>query len=501
MRWVINIVTNYLRSIIAMVIAFLLVPYIIGAIGKEMFGLWSLIFAVISVFGMMDFGFATAAVKYVAECVGSRDDVRRDRILSTLWVVYSVIGLICLLCVFVLAEPVGRAFDLQAEHLIRFKYLVWMLGTVVAVSFPASLFRAALMGAGRMDVANLVELVRVVVNAGLIVWLLSRGMGLMGLGIATAVTMLGASLVMIPLAYRLLPGMRISLRLYSPSEVRELLSFSAYAFIASLALLIILRIDPLVIGAFMSLSAIAVYAVAVKVSEYTYLLNKQFSNALMPLVSQSHGSGDRTMIRRVLLDGTRFLMGVTLPFLALLYFYAPDIIHIWVGDQFDESVPLLRILIVALYFSATQLNAANVLGMTGHHRFVAFCMAASAALNLILSIVLIQFYGLTGVAVATLIAAFLIEMAVMVPRACREQEISFSSFLRDGLWPGVPALAPMLLVAWWMYGRWPSESLSLLVVEGSIAALVYFVCFAFTAVRAQERRMGMLWLTRRLRRT
>ena len=103
-------------------------------------------------------------------------------------------------------------------------------------------------------------------------------------------------------------------------------------------MLIILRIDPVVIKAFLPLSAVAVYAIAAKVSEYTYLLNKQFSNALMPLVSQSKGAGDADTIRRVLIDGTRFLMAIAVPFIVLLYFYADDIIRLWMGSEFVDSV-------------------------------------------------------------------------------------------------------------------------------------------------------------------
>jgi len=283
--------------------------------------------------------------------------------------------------------------------------------------------------------------------------------------------------------------MHISFRLFSIDRVRSFMSFSVYAFIANVAMLVILRIDSIVVGMFMSLSAIAVYAIAVKISEYTYSLNKQFSNALMPLVSQSHGAGDLHIIRKVLMDGTRFLMGVSLPFILLLYYYAADIIVLWVGHEFDDSIPLLRVLLIAIFFSATQLNVANVLGMTGFHRFVAFSMAASAAVNLCLSVVLIQFWGLYGVALATLVAAFVIETIIMIPRACREQGISAWIFFKDGIFPAIPAVFPMLGVAFLFNLYMPTNSLMLIALEGVTSFLVYLLVFTFTGVRSHERQM------------
>ncbi len=392
MRWVLNIASNYLRVrvIVGIAVMFLLIPFIVSRLGMDLFGLWSLIFAVVGLFGLLDLGFATAAMKYVAELTASGDHSARNQVLSTLLVVYGVLGLICILLVAILAGPASGWFDLNTDQARPFTLTLWLLGCVVAINFPASLIKAILIGSG--------ELITTLLNAALIVILLEAGLGLMGMAIATAATMLLGPLAMLPLAIRLTPGLSVSPRLFTRSRVRELLGFSTYFFIANVAVLVILRLDPVVIKTYLPLTAVAIYAVGAKIAEYSYLLNKQFSNALMPLVSQSKGAGDAATVRRVLVDGTRFLLAIAVPFIALLLFYSEPFVLLWMGEAFAESVPVLRILLLAMLFASVQLNAANVLGMTGNHRFVAFAMGGSALLNLALSIVLIQFLGLIGVA-------------------------------------------------------------------------------------------------------
>jgi len=107
MHWILNIATNYLRFAISMVVVLIMTPYIIGQLGMDMFGLWSLIFAVIGIFGLMDFGFATAAVKAVAEATGSNDETGRNRALASLLLVYTLIGLLSLVLVITLTGPVA----------------------------------------------------------------------------------------------------------------------------------------------------------------------------------------------------------------------------------------------------------------------------------------------------------------------------------------------------------------------------------------------------------
>lgn len=488
MRWILNIATSYLKFLINIVVVFFMTPYIVSMIGMDQFGLWTLIFAVIGIFGLMDMGFATAGVKYVAETFGSGDETRRNHILGTLFAVYSGIGVLTIAVVAIVAGPAGGWFDLEAADQAAFSELVWLLGIVIALGFPASVFKAAMTGAGRMDLVNGIGLLLVLVQAGLTVLLLEQGWGVMGLAIAAAVNLLGQSLFLIPFAYKLIPGFSVSPRWYSKERVRDLLSFSIYAFIANIAVLIILRIDPVVIKLFLPLSAVAIFAIASRVAEYTYLLNKQFSNALMPLVSQSHGAGDKDTIRKVLIDGTRFLLGVAFPFIGLLFYYTPEIIDLWMGPDFAASAPLLRILLIAILFSTLQLNAANVLGMTGHHKRVAYSMLASALLNLVLSIILIQIIELPGVAYATLVAAFIVEMGVIIPAACRTQSVSYWAFIKDGVLPGVPALIPMFLTAWALATFWTApEGLLLVVLQGGPAALVFVIAFLFTGVTANER--------------
>ena len=489
MHWILNIATNYLRFAISMVVVLIMTPYIIGQLGMDMFGLWSLIFAVIGIFGLMDFGFATAAVKAVAEAAGSNDEAGRNRALASLLIVYSVIGLLSLLLVVMVSGPVTGWFDLTDNQHNSFLPVFWLLGIAVSLNFPASLFKAALSGAGRMHIVNAVELLMVLLNAGLVYTLLQAGYGITGLAISTAATMLGTSLALIPLAYRLLPGFSLHWRLVSLDNIRPLLSFSVYAFMANIALLTTLRLDLVVIKLFLPLTAVALYAVAAKISEYMFLLNKQFSNALMPLVSQLHGRGDTASVRRIMTDGTRLLLAVAVPGIGLLYYYAQVFIDLWLGAEFADSAGLLRILLLALVPMTLQLNAANILGMTGQHRFLAIAMLVSAALNLLLTLVLISILGIEGAALGTLAAVLLVEAAVILPRACRHSSVSAASFFATVIWPSLPAVLPMLACAFALDQWLATDSFGMLCFKVAACGSVYLAGFYFTGLSAAERKL------------
>ena len=125
--------------------------------------------------------------------------------------------------------------------------------------------------------------------------------------------------------------------------------------------------------------------------------------------------------------------------------------------------------------------------MTGQHRYLAIAMLVSAALNLLLSIVLIGAFGLTGAALGTLAAVLLVEGAFILPRACRHSGISATAFLGSVVWPSLPALLPMLGVAAALDQWLATDSLGLLCFKVVTCGLVYLTGFFFTGLSRTER--------------
>ncbi|UCC14679.1 MAG: flippase [Gammaproteobacteria bacterium] len=484
-RWIVNIGSSYARFLVAIAAVVFVTPIIIERVGLEAYGIWALVLATVGLLGLMDFGLATSAVKFIAERTGDADRDGRNRVMCALFTVYTGISIALLLGVTVatLGGPGESMFGETRGQAV----LLLAVGGSVAAGLFLSLFRAALAGAGLMYLANVVEIMVTFLYVSLTLLFLGLDYGVPGLAAALLMSSSAGAISLAIIARLRIEGLRPRLTLMRWREVKGLLSFSIWAFVANAAVLAILRMDPIIIKAFMPLSAVAVYAIAGRIAEYVLLLNKQFSNALMPLVSQAHGRGDEAVVERVLLDGSRYLMAIALPMLALLAFHAETLLLIWLGEDLRAATTPLRLLSVAVGFSIIQLNAANVLGMTGRHRFVAITMGASAALNLVVTIALIPAYGLVGAATATLITAGVVEMGVILPVACRHLGIKMRTFLHHALVPGMVGAVSATAVAAALATQSPPDSLTGLVIHGSTAVAVAMPAMLFVGLSRSER--------------
>lgn len=163
-------------------------------------------------------------------------------------------------------------------------------------------------------------------------------------------------------------------------------------------------IDLIVIGTFLTTSESALYGAA---SSLTLLLNfgqMSVNFVAAPMIADFHARGRTQELQRMV----RLVMAasalVTLPVLLGLVFFGHYILRLY-GPTFDAAYPVLMVLAAAsAWVSLVGSLAGFLLTMTDYQREAARIIGASAALNLVLTLILTPMFGMMGTATATLIA-------------------------------------------------------------------------------------------------
>jgi O-antigen/teichoic acid export membrane protein len=420
---------------------------------------------------------------------------------STLALVYLLLTLIAACGLGLLSVVYNRVFHIPAGQHGKALALLWILAArSVLFALPLSLFQGILFGEQRIALLNSVQILTTVLY-GVMAWVgLAHGAGVVTLAWLNLTAMLAEYTLYLGFAFRCVSGLRISFRLADRKLLRSVASFSMAQFIVSMAALVRLRTDPLIVQWFLPLSQVAVYAVALRIAESALLLTKQGINVLAPLMAQLHGAGETDKIRTALLGAGKMAFFGSVILTAPICLFAREIVVFWVGPAFAPAAPTLIVLMISMCLIAPQLVASNVLAMTGHHRVTARAEVVGMLLNLAVSVALARPLGLVGVAIGTLTSTILIDLLYIVAAACRVNQITYGTFVRRvmlaGLVPGAAQVATTLALKTVL----PPANLAALLLESVPGAVAAFALFwlAFVEPAEKTRLNGIGQRTRRV---
>jgi O-antigen/teichoic acid export membrane protein len=487
-----NVVTGTLTSYgllaVNIVLGIYLMPFTMRHLGQAEYGLWMLVASMTVYFQLFDLGYGSGVVRQITAADARGDHAEVNIVLSTFVVVYTGIGLAVLALtgvLIVLAVP--RFATLTPEQVHTAQYILGILGARIAVGFPMSIFGAVTTARQRFALTSGIA-IAVVLLQGLATYVvLTAGYGVITLVAATAAINVLSYGAYALAAFRTFPAMRITPRRFSAGHVREVTAFSAYMFLIGVAIQVGTHVDTLIVGAFIGTTAVAVYTVAMRLSEYHRQLCGQFSHFLFPLIVRYHTAHDDGALRATLLEGTRIGVGLaTLVGLGLIVF-GRELITLWMGHGFDGAVMPLYVLAVAGIVMVAQGPTGTILLGTGRHRMVAAASISEIVLNVGLTIALIGSFGLTGVAVGTAIPFILLNVLVMIPTACRTVAVPLATFARTAIFPAVAGLVPAAVVGWTLRTTMPPESVPMLFGEAVIVGLVYFGGFWTVGLSRSDR--------------
>jgi len=401
--------------------------------------------------------------------------------------VYLVMGVFVALVAVVCVPQLTDWFSIPAEQHDKATALFFIVSLRLALFLPLSLIKGVLFGEQHITPINLVQATSALVNLAAVIILLEMGHGVVAMGVASLVVMLLEHAAYWLLLRSLSPDVRLRLGAFRRDLLREVGAFAAYAALVNVSAVVLLQTDPIIVKAFLSLGAVAVYGVVMNVAKYVLLFVKQIANVLTPAVAEMGGAGDDAAVRRVLVFGTKYSVGLAIPLVVALSVYAADLLQLWVGPELAEGAPILTVLLSATLVLTIREASGSVLAMTGFHKYAARVAIVSAVFNLAISVTLAFSLGMLGIALGTLAAGLLVDVGFVVPKACRVFQLSLWSYVRRALLPLVAPAAASLAVAFGLRSLHTPTSLVELAGHLISVGVVYVLVFVVCAMSGKER--------------
>jgi O-antigen/teichoic acid export membrane protein len=286
------------------------------------------------------------------------------------------------------------------------------------------------------------------------------------------------------MVYQKLP-LRLILHRPDPRVFRQMAGYGAFAFLITIAEKLRFQSDAIVIGAFLSATAITFYAVASRLVEYSTYAVRSVAQIVTPMSSQLDATGDRSRLRRLLIAGNRACALMVFPLAVVLVVCGRSLIEVWVGARYVSSYSILLLLIVPKSLYLAQSTSTRILLGMGRHKILASVLLLEGVVNLVLSFLLAPRFGLMGVAWGTAIPLGCTSLLFLPRHLCRQLEVPLSIFLRRTYLLPLALCLPLAGVLWFLSSRFPAHSYRTLLWQLACGGLVYAagVALSLTTVR------------------
>ena len=402
-----NTVFNILGKSWGTLVSLALTPYIIHRIGLERFGIWAIAGMISGYFGLMDFSFGASFVKYISEHYAKKEFVKISEVVNTGTIFYFLLCAGTVGIFFLIIMPLVDFLRIPAG-LRQESIFVFLLAVIIfSLVNIFSAFTAVSDGLQRMDVTNKIAIAVSVPNIAGTIFVIEKGYGLSGLMWNNLLVCLLGGLMAIFMSKRLLPQLGFGPRYLSAGMFKKLLGFGFQVQVTRLAMIINNSVVKILTSHFLNIVIVGFYELGQKAVMFGRDASLLTVSGVLPAASEIHANNDSVRIHELYIRGSKYLHGLVLPALALIYATAPLIIISWINSEYADSI--LTIQTLAPAHMVNMLTAVGVLMCygVGKPAIAAKSMVITAVLNVLLNTFLILKMGFLGALIGTSVALVL----------------------------------------------------------------------------------------------
>jgi O-antigen/teichoic acid export membrane protein len=193
------------------------------------------------------------------------------------------------------------------------------------------------------------------------------------------------------------------LRRYSGSFALfyRLFSFGGWVMISNLIIPIFVYLDRFLIGALLTMSAVAFYTVPYDIVTRLLIIPGSIAGVLFPTFSNLASNDDRNRINIILMRSIKYLLTVMMPFTVIFVVFSKDILMIWMGNDFaEESANVFRLLSIGILLNAIGYMPIALIQGIGRPDVVAKYHLVEFPIYVSVTFLLINHLGINGAALA-----------------------------------------------------------------------------------------------------
>ena len=417
-----NLLTGFAAQGLNIILRFVTRTFFIDILGKEYLGISGLFLGILSMLSLTELGFGTA-ISYRLFKPISENDEKRVRILLNFYkqayrvigFVIAVLGIMVIPMFPVLIREYDRLEVLQINAVLIFcMFLFQSVSSYLFFAYMSSVIsvqqKEYILNATEMVtsvITNIVQILIIILTKNFILYTAS----------AIIISIL-KNVFNATVARRMYPQFFVREKeKLSREEITDLFKDCGAAFFYKINGVILKATDNLVLSSFIGLAIVGVYSNYLLIyTTVTGLLSKfyQACRASLGNLFAVSDTRQKFFYFEIMNFITAVLFGTAAVGIAVV---SDEIIIQWIGQTYLIKQPFAIIIAVEVMFYGLKYNLGQIRNISGVFKQLWYRPVIGALINLVVSVVLVQFIGIygviTGTAVSDIFSNFLLEPSVL----------------------------------------------------------------------------------------
>lgn len=397
-----GVLLSYVNILVTITVSLIYTPYLLRMLGQSEYGLFSIAFAAIGAFHILDFGMGNATIRYTAQYRAAGNKFKEHALHGTFFIIYLILGLLVLILgtlIYLKTADIFSANMTEAE-ISRLKLMLIFVVPSVALSLPLSVFNYILTGYERFVMVKLLILVRITLLPIISIILLLTGYKAVALIAATSVINILAHLFSMYYSLSFL-NVKFAFSEFNKKIFKEIINYSSFIALAAIAVKIDKNSNQFILSLIQGTNSVAIYAVGFVLAINFRSIAYGISSLLLPALAKIAKDGEQLRIYN-----SYFTRVGRIQFYVLGLFYVGFILFgkqfiiLWAGLDYELSYYVCLLLISSFYIISIQEVGVTILQAKNKHQFNSILVLLLSIGNIILSSYLSNVFGTIGAAIS-----------------------------------------------------------------------------------------------------
>ena len=449
-------------------------------LGAPLFGVFFLGLALFRIFGMIgELGLTQGLIRYVALYRGEGDERRVKGVIILSLKIAVTASIIIAVLLIMFSKPIAENLfhKIELTDILRLFALALPFATLTTMLvFPTQGFKIMRY---KVLVREILEpFLRIII----VIILIMAGLSLYGAAVAYLVPIMAGAIFSFYCLKKVFP--QITDKSLKPSyEKKKLLNFSWPLLLVQFFGVSMLWLDTIILSFFKSSQEVGIFSAAQRTALLVSIIKTSFDGIFAPVISDIYNRGEIRKLSRYFQTVTKWIFTFSFPLFLLVVFFANSILSLF-GPEFTQGTYSLFILSSAWIIYAAVGSVGQIIVMSGRQKIHLINIVCVLSLNLILNLLLIPKYGITGAALATFAAISLMGLVELVQVYLFLKIQPYRIDFLKPLSAGVLSLLVLLIIAGlWSYPR----SLEMIIVESLMFLIIYALVLFVLGLQEEEK--------------